>query len=501
MRKAPCSHARKAIGLRSLLATLALSVLALPLALGFLVASLVSGGINEQPINRFAAVSREVHKAVRVDARGGLSSRADYLPPAWLSLVLADAGDRVFYSNQPDLPVGSIVDRNRLARDAQAAGRWGAPGSAPQVSGGPPSCIYLETIEHGGRVIGSYYAILPPVDLRKLEGRDFTIYRPLVLGGIALFAIIAGAVVAAGLAGAVMRLERAAGRIAAGDLETVVQEKGVREISALAGAMDRMRQGLREDRDRRARFLAAVSHDLRTPLTSIGGYLEAVEDGLADNPDTLRRYVSIMQSKAGILESRIQELLEFARMETGEWRFGFELLELGPFLDNLAREFLEDALLEGRRLECDLAAASGLVVEADPALFRRVLENILSNALRYGPPDGAVRFGARRVRAGELAGGAIPSDEGPSAQTEATDAFLLIEIDDEGPGIPEAERSRIFEPFYRGSGAREADGSGLGLYIARSVVRGHGWDLRVSDAPSGGARFILVLPIPPGASS
>jgi signal transduction histidine kinase len=462
---------RRAVGLRTLLTALAFGTLGFPLALGLLVMALVSGGINEGPINRFSSVNREVRRAVLPDGRGGLSARPDYLPPSWLRLVVADGSGTVVYSNLPTLLPGAPAVNVGAAMSAVGEGPYSAPASAAAVSGLQPACVYADTVEYGGRVLGSFYALLPPIDLREAQGREFSAIRLLALGGFALFAFTLGAIVAARLAGAVVRLERSAGRIAAGDLESKVPAEGVLEIRALAEAMDRMRVSLKENLDRRNRFLAAVSHDLRTPLTSIAGYLEAVEDGLAADPLTLDRYVRIMRDKTRLLGSRIDGLLEFARMETAEWRMGFEPMDLGRFLGELCVEFGQDAGLVGRTLIQDSAAAAGLEVAADPVLLRRAFENLFSNALRYSPEGGAIHLEARLAH-----------------------SALVINLDDEGPGIAPAERERIFEPFYRGSGAREGEGNGLGLYIALSVIEGHGWELSAAAAPGGGARFTIVIP-------
>jgi signal transduction histidine kinase len=438
--------------------------------------SLISGGIVEQPITRFSSVSRELRKAVHPDASGGLVANPGYVAPEWLSLVVADRHDRVVYSNLAGIHQGEGVDGGRVSALARGEGRSGSPSGIGSEATELAACSYAETVEWGGKVLGSYYAILPPLDLRGTTKRDSSIFRLVILALLSCFAVVAGAGVSAMLARSVMRLEKAAQRIASGDLDTEVRIKGIREMVALADTMDGMRKTLREDRDQRARFLASVSHDLRTPLTSIGGYLEAVEDGLAEDPETLKRYVEIMHAKERLLETRIQGLLEFARMETGEWRAGFERLELEPFLTILASEFAEDAGLSGQRLEYRLSASAGIAVMADRDLLRRAFENLLSNALRYSPPGSLVALSARR-------------DTSP-----ATGVGLFIEVDDSGPGIPEADRARVFEAFYRGSGAREGAGNGLGLYIAHSVLRDHGWGISVSAAPSGGARFTVFIP-------
>jgi signal transduction histidine kinase len=131
----------------------------------------------------------------------------------------------------------------------------------------------------------------------------------------------------------------------------------------------------------------------------------------------------------------------------------------------------------GRDFSFVLSALSGLRVAVDKALLTRAIENLVSNANRYSPPGGALRVGARR------------------ACPDGTGAFI-VDLDDEGPGIPAAERERVFEPFVRGSASREGDGIGLGLYIAASVIKGHGWDIRADRAPGGGGRFSISIPEP-----
>jgi signal transduction histidine kinase len=461
---------RRGIGLRSLLTALVFGAIILPSTLGSLVVSLLSSGIDEHPSIRFSAVRRELGKAVAPDGKGGLRARPDYKAPEWLILIVTDRNDRIVYSDVKSLAAGEDIDKI-LSLLGQS--RFGAPSSL-KVKDKEPTCVYVETVELGGEVLGSYYALVWPVDLRSLSRSSNPYTFLFVLACFALAATLGAAGVSAMLARSVMKLEKAAILIASGDLETRVQLGGIREIASLAGTMDTMRTTLREDRDRRARFLAAVSHDLRTPLTSIGGYLEAVEDGLASDPGTLSRYVSIMQDKTAVLEERIQGLIEFARMETGEWRLGFRPLAMGPFLERLAREFGEEAELRGFGFRSELSAIGGLHLPADEALLCRAFENLVSNAFKHSPPGGAVSLSARRTD------GASPPG-------------FSIDIDDEGSGIPSAERELVFEPFYRGKGAA-AQGNGLGLYIARSVIRSHGWDIEVGDAPSGGARFTVRIP-------
>lgn len=459
-----CPHSRRGIGIRGLLTALVLGALALPAAIGLITASFVSSGIDEGPSRRFAAVRREIGMAVAPDGSGGLRAKKGYRPPEWLLLIVADKQEKVVYTNVAGLAVGERADR----LGSLVSQNHYAPPSSLATQKSIPTCFYVETVERGGTILGTYYALVWPIDASRLVNRRNPLLFFLFLLCFSLIAVIGAAAVSALLARSVLKLERAASRIASGDLETPVQLRGIREISALSLSMDRMRASLLEDKDRRARFLASISHDLRTPLTSIGGYLEAVEDGLATDPAVLTHYVDIMEGKTRILEDRIQNLLEFARMETGEWNIRFTSLDLSAFLEDLGQGFEEEAGLRGRRFELDLSAIRGAHVSADPVLLTRVFENLVSNALRYSPDGGIVRLSGRY-----------------------TLTALFIDIDDEGPGVPERERELIFEPFYRGAGNRE--GHGLGLYIVRTVLRGHGWLIEVTRSPAGGARFTITI--------
>jgi signal transduction histidine kinase len=455
---------RRPRSLKLILGGLAAGALALPFGLVGIAAFVLSARGAEIPFVHFQKVRIELERAVRIDSSGHLLLVPGYSPPPDFALVVSGAEGAVIYSSSPRFAVGSRSDLAGLA------------GAARSDFASP--AFFAETLSAKGRPVGSYCAWLP---MSASQG-EWHSSRSAV-GSLALLALVVivfslGVLVATQLARAVLRLERAAGRIAAGDFETAVSERGIREIEDLALAMDGMRLALREDRDQRARFLAAVSHDLRTPLTSIGGYLEAVDDGLADDPATLERYVRIMRGKTRLLETRIGGLIDFARMETEEWRMGFEPTSLRGFLDGLSRDAREDAALMGRRFEADLDALDDLALPIDKVLLARAFENVISNALNYTPEGGLVRLSAHPV-----------------------EGVLRVDIDDEGHGIPADERERVFEPFYRGvsglqgrpQGRLQGEGSGLGLYIARSILRGHGWAIEAGESPSGGGRISVII--------
>jgi signal transduction histidine kinase len=220
-----------------------------------------------------------------------------------------------------------------------------------------------------------------------------------------------------------------------------------------------MRLSLKEETAKRSRFLMAVTHDLRTPLTSIRGYLEAFADGLAEETESREKYLSIIRDKAGLLENRINEMLDFVKMETGEWKLKLGALELPSFLRELGTGFAEDGRIMDRRFEIDLDLPEDLSIQADAGLLTRVLENLVHNAFRYSDKGDRVEIAAR-----------------------GTVGRVVIEVKDSGRGIAAEERGKVFQPFYRGTRSRNEPGFGLGLSIVKSIVEAHGWAIELDGA-------------------
>jgi signal transduction histidine kinase len=238
-----------------------------------------------------------------------------------------------------------------------------------------------------------------------------------------------------------------------------------------------MRRALKEEYARRARFIMGVSHDLRTPLTLIQGYVEAIADGYAAEPDTQKRYLSIILDKTRSLEGMVGELIGFVRMETGEWRMTHRDVAARQFLTEIARRFAEDALILKREFAWSIDLPDTLSVRMDAVLFTRALENLVGNAIRYTGQNGKISLGARR--------------EG---------AEIALSIADTGIGIPPDDLTHIFDPFYRGTNSRRESGYGLGLTTVKSIIEGHGWSIGVSSEVGKGTTFTIRMPVSvPGA--
>ena len=243
---------------------------------------------------------------------------------------------------------------------------------------------------------------------------------------------------------------------------------GEDEIARLAGEVDAMVTLLDKEEHARQTLIAGVSHDLRTPITALRLLAEAIDDDIAD-PATRREYAARMGTHVRALGALIDDLFELTRLQRGDLDWTMEQIDLEQVVTEavVAMQPAADAGMVAVSAERDTSTARA---RTNPEKLQRVLFNLIQNAIRHTPPDGTVTVRAERV--------------GPS---------VVVEVADTGSGIPEAQRERVFEPFFRGDGSRTQEGAGLGLAISRAIVEAHGG--RIWFEPSEiGARVHFRLP-------
>lgn len=224
----------------------------------------------------------------------------------------------------------------------------------------------------------------------------------------------------------------------------------------------------------RSDFVASVSHELRTPVAQIRLFVETLRLGRVRTAAEREWALERIERETLRLSDLVDRILHFNRAERGAVPTERELVDLGAEVTDAARSF--EALVRSGKAHVALDLADGLVAAVHPDSFRQVVLNLLENAAKYGPAGQTIRIRAKRV-----------------------DAAARIIVDDEGPGVPRAERELIWEPFRRGAGAvgSVAAGGGIGLAVVREIVSAHGGRAWVEDAPGGGARFVVELPTPP----
>jgi signal transduction histidine kinase len=288
---------------------------------------------------------------------------------------------------------------------------------------------------------------------------------------------VAAAIVTARSVGtAVERLTGMAGRLADQRLEARVGALGAGpELDLLGLTLDEMAERLEESiqreriaESRRRDLVTAVSHDLRTPLASLQMMVEAIDDGIVDDPPTVKRYAAEMRRSVQSLGRLVDDLFELVQLDAGaiEAESGRACLE--EIVSSAMAACEAQALEKGLVLEAQLNGAGEF--RCSPRLVR-VLQNLLQNAVRHTPPDGFVRAEAHR---------------GPTG--------VEVVVEDTGEGIPAESLDRIFEPFWRGDEARSGGNSGLGLALAKRIVEALGGEINVQSQPARGTRFAIVLP-------
>lgn len=233
---------------------------------------------------------------------------------------------------------------------------------------------------------------------------------------------------------------------------------------ATAQALERERrtaQQLAQLEEDRSQFMAAVSHDLQTPLGAIQGSLAVLDAG----DDEQQAPVAVMQRNLDRLRTMARQLAEASRLERGRVLVTPRPIDLRPAIDECIAALRP--VMDGRDVVVDVDGSA----EVDPLAFQRVMTNLLTNAHRHAPPGSPVAISSR--------------EEGD---------FVKLAVDDEGPGVPPEERQRIFDEFRQGGTRRRDDGLGLGLSIVRHYVDAHGGRAWVEDGATGGARFVIMVP-------
>ncbi len=274
-------------------------------------------------------------------------------------------------------------------------------------------------------------------------------------------------------------LKQAAEKLAKGTLETRVPVSGRDEVASLATTFNQMAAQIqtadlkqRELERLRTDLIAWVGHDLQTPLASIRAILEALADGVVDDPETVQRYLATAQRDVRSLSMLIDDLFQMAQLDAGGLPLDRASSSLADLISDTLESFSELATRRGVTLEGGLESGVDPVF-MDTQRIGRVLNNLISNAVRHTPSGGRVEVRARRLSAG-----------------------VQVTISDTGEGIYPEDLPHVFERFYRGekSRSRLTGGAGLGLAIARGIVQAHGGQIHAESQPEQGTRFIFTLP-------
>ena len=307
-------------------------------------------------------------------------------------------------------------------------------------------------LENEGVVILLSDSLADPISSLKL------IERRLLFAGLIglLFAVVAGYLLASLHAKRILRLERAAERIAGGRFDEPVVDTGDDELGDLATAFERMRGRLGKLDRARSEFIANASHELRTPLFSLGGFLELMADEEVDE-ETRREFLETMREQVDRLAKLATDLLDLSRLDAGRMRVEHEPVDLGEVARVVRAEF--SVLAERRQHVVEVVVQGSPVARADEQRVLQVVRALLDNAITHTPEGTRVTLRAWADR-----------------------EHASLEVEDDGPGIAPEHVAHVFDRFYRGEGTI-ASGSGLGLAIARELAQMMGGEVTLESQP------------------
>lgn len=293
-------------------------------------------------------------------------------------------------------------------------------------------------------------------------------------GVAALVALLLSILIARSVAQPLQKMAEVAQGIAQGDHTQIAPLAGPNEVRALGHALNEMSQQVQTSQQAQRDFLANISHDLKTPLTSIQGFAQAIQDGAAATPEATKRAAGIIYDEADRMRRLVADLLELARLDAGPRALNRAPLEPRGLLISVAEKFLLRAKEKGVTLSAELPQTLP-TLKGDADRLAQVFTNLLDNALKHTPANGHVLLSAGLA-----------------------EGQLVVNVSDTGAGIPPEDLGRIFERFYQVDKSRARPtgaGVGLGLAITKEIVEAHHGAITVRSIVGEGTRFTVRLPL------
>lgn len=303
----------------------------------------------------------------------------------------------------------------------------------------------------------------------------FSAFMILVITGLSV-----GSWIYRSMVGPLAKLKKATYSIKEGNLDFVLDVEGTDEFSELCQDFEDMRRRLKESAEERVRMdkenkelISNISHDLKTPMTAIKGYVEGIMDGIADTPEKMERYMRTIYNKTNEIDHLINELTFYSKIDTNRIPYTFSKLNVEDYFNDCAEELSVE--METRNIELVYAnyVDSKVQIIADGEQIRRVIHNIISNSIKYmDKPKGIIQI---RVK-----------DVGD---------FIQVEIEDNGKGIAAKDLTNIFDRFYRTDVSRNSSkgGSGIGLSIVKKIMDDHGGKVWATSREGIGTIMYFVL--------
>ncbi len=278
----------------------------------------------------------------------------------------------------------------------------------------------------------------------------------------------------------IRKLDDAMDKVAEGNLDFTLHSEGDDEISILINNFDDMRKRLKESSEEKIKYdnenrelISNISHDLKTPITSIKGYVEGIMDGVADTPDKMDRYIRTIYNKANEMDRLINELTLYSKIDTNRIPYNFHRINIADFFEDCVEEMGFDLEQKNIKLSYENHVDKSTRIIADPEQLKRVISNITGNSIKYmDKPEGNI-----------------------SIKILDNNESVQIDIEDDGKGISPKDIPNIFDRFYRTDTSRNSlqGGSGIGLSIVKKIIEDHGGYIWATGQEGIGTTIHFVL--------
>lgn len=325
------------------------------------------------------------------------------------------------------------------------------------------------------------YDIITEINNSQMQVRVMTkdlLFTALVI--LLFTALSVGLWIYRSIAAPLLNLKKATHNIKEGNLDFELEVEGNDEFSELCQDFEEMRRRLKESAEEKVlldrenkELISNISHDLKTPITAVKGYVEGIMDGVADTPEKMERYIKTIYNKTNEMDHLINELTFYSKIDTNRIPYTFSKLNVEDYFGDCAEEVgLE---LETRNIELVYAnyVEQDVLVIADGEQIRRVIHNIISNAIKYMEKDRKII----QIRVKDVGD------------------FIQVEVEDNGKGIASKDLTHVFDRFYRTDVSRNSSkgGSGIGLSIVRKIVEDHGGRIWATSKEGMGTEMHIVL--------
>ena len=392
-----------------------------------------------------------------------------------LSFLLIIKDGEVYYENQEEdlsLLIDQLPPYGSAEDDDKENGVYiGGPQKAmvKQVD-----LLFTDGTNGSAYIITTSEGVLPRIQFVLITGSVIMLFVLIINGLFLTFWIYKG------IHTPIRRLQEATKQIADGNLDFTLETDGKDEISDLTRDFEKMRQQLASSEEEKKRYdresrelISNISHDLKTPVTTVKGYVEGIMDGVADTPEKLDRYIRTIYSKANEMDRLINELTFYSKIDTNRIPYHFIRLNAAEYFDDCAEEMRPE--LEERKIHFlyEFLADRNTVIVADPEQMMRVINNIIGNSIKY----------IDKVN-GEI-----------SLRVLDVGDFIQVDIGDNGKGIEAKDLTAVFDRFYRTDESRNSSqgGSGIGLSIVRKIIEDHSGKIWATSQPGNGTTMHFVI--------